>query len=331
MPCHLPSNGCCHKAIPSALYNMSNSDLITHSTLIKSIARQLGFDACGITKAIPVHPEMQQKLLSWLNKDYQAGMAYMDNHFEKRTNPCLLVEGTRSIVCVALNYYPSHSLPQEQLQFAYYAYGKDYHDIMRQKLTQMLERIQAQIPTAEGRAFCDTAPILERYWAEQAGLGWTGKNTQLIIPGKGSYFFLGELFLNIDLHYDKPMENHCGNCTRCLNACPTHALEAPRLLNANRCLSYLTIEHRGDIPKEAALMLGQRIYGCDSCQHACPHNRFASPHHTPAFNPSNDFLQMKADDWENLDIETYRKIFKGSAVKRAKYEGLMRNIHAQKR
>ncbi len=307
---------------------MSNPTALSQA--IKSTALQLGFDACGITQATPVQPDMQQKLLSWLHHDYQAGMSYMSNHFEKRTNPCLLVEGTRSIVCVALNYYPSHPLPKEQLQFAYYAYGKDYHDIMRQKLTELLHTIQTRIIATEGRIFCDTAPVLERYWAEQAGLGWTGKNTQLILPGKGSYFFLGELFLDIDLDYDKPIKNHCGNCTRCLEACPTHALEAPRLLNANRCLSYLTIEHRGDIPKETACAMGQRIYGCDACQQACPHNRFANPHHTPELNPNNDFLQMNPNDWETLDIDTYRKLFKGSAVKRAKYEGLMRNIQARK-
>lgn len=305
-------------------------DRLSLSQAIKAEALRLGFSACGITQAGPVDEDTRNRLTEWLRQGRQAEMGYMGNHTEKRLDPRLLVEGSRSIVCVALNYYPARKLRDDQLQFAYYAYGKDYHEVMRQKLTQLLAYIDGHLTPATGRAFCDTAPVLERYWAQQAGLGWIGKNTQLIIPHAGSYCFLGELLLDVELAYDTPVTDRCGNCTRCLDACPTRALEQPRLLDAGRCLSYLTIEHRGAIPEREARTMGNRIYGCDECQRACPHNRFAQANHTPELQPTENFLNMQPEQWERLTVEEYRELFKGSAVKRAKYEGLVRNITARK-
>lgn len=298
------------------------------SQAIKAEALRLGFSACGIAPALPVSEEHRKALSQWLASDSQADMVYMENHFEKRCNPQLLVEGTRCVVSVALNYYPAQKLPENEYQLAWYAYGKDYHDIMRSKLTALFEYIRENLaPSLEGRVFCDTAPVLERYWAERAGLGWIGKNTQLIIPHAGSTFFLGELFLNMEADpYDEPQPNRCGSCTRCLQACPTNALEAPQRLDAHRCLSFLTIENKSGIPASMASKLGNRIYGCDECQRACPWNCFATPCQTPELHPSPALLEMKRQDWHELTEEQYRNLFKDSAVKRAKYSGLMRNI-----
>lgn len=295
---------------------------------LKKRATELGFAACGIAQANTVSPSHAAALNYWIEKKRHADMGYMAHHREKRLDPRLLVEGCQSIVCVALNYYPAEKLTNDQMQFAYYAYGEDYHDIMRFKLNELLIYAQTLAPI-NGRAFCDTAPILERYWAQQAGIGWIGRNTQLIIPRAGSYFFLGELLLNAELDYDVPMNSHCGTCHACLNACPMKAIGNPSGLDANRCLSYLTIENKGDdIPAEAANRMDNCIYGCDACQKACPWNRFARPTSIELLKPSEKFLHMTPDDWEHLTQDTYHALFRKSAVKRAKYQGLMRNIAA---
>lgn len=300
------------------------------SQAIKAEALRLGFSACGIAPANPVSSDAGY-FRRWISKGYQAQMDYMKANEDKRLNPRLLVEGTRSIICVALNYYPEKRLNEHQPQFAYYAYGKDYHEVMRLKLQSLYAYINEELQSINGRVFCDTAPVLERYWAQQAGLGWIGKNNQLIIPGSGSYFFLGEIFVDVELAYDSPERNRCGKCNKCQKACPAQALEAPYLLNSNKCISYLTIENREDIPEKSREVLGNRIYGCDECQKVCPWNRFAIPCSTPELQPSEDFLDMKTSDWDELSVEEYRKLFKGSAVKRAKYEGLMRNIKAMRK
>lgn len=296
--------------------------------LIKAEALRLGFAACGITPAHTVDVTNTNAYRQWLDNEYQANMSYMANNFEKRLDPCLLMEGTRSIVCVALNYYPAQLLTHDQYQFAWYAYGKDYHDIMKIKLAALQAFIKSTTPLPlQSRTFCDTAPVPERYWAWRAGLGWIGKNTQLILPHAGSAYFLGELFLDTDIdHYDHPLPNRCGACNRCLQACPTKALEAPYTLNSGLCLSYLTIEHRDSIPPAIAPKMRNKIYGCDECQRACPWNRFATPCSTLELQPTPAFMQMQKTDWQTLSEEQYRSLFKGSAVKRAKYSGLIRNI-----
>lgn len=296
------------------------------SQQIKAEASRLGFSACGIACAQDVG-ESRIHLQKWLAEYNHAGMDYMANNLEKRCNPSLLVEGTKTVICLALNYYPSKRLREDQPQFAYYAYGKDYHEVMKSKLNDLFAYINELLPV-NGRVFCDTAPVLERYWAQQAGLGWIGKNSQLIIPKAGSFFFLGELFLDIELNYDQPIKSRCGTCHRCLDACPTKALRNPYILDANRCLSYLTIENKGEINSDYLSMVGNHLYGCDDCQLCCPWNRFSKAHLIDELKPSELFLSMEKDDWRQLSIDHYRTLFKGSAVKRAKYEGLIRNIEA---
>lgn len=305
-----------------------NNKLHHITQYIKAEASRLGFAACGIAEAKALPAEAASFFIQWRQKGYQAQMDYLSRNEEKRLDPRLLVEGTKSILCVALNYYPRHQLKSNQYQFAYYSYGKDYHDIMKAKLRALYQYINEELLPIKGRVFCDTAPVLERYWAQQAGLGWIGKNTQLIIPGLGSYCFLGEIFLDIELIYDTPIPDRCGSCKACLTHCPTQALEQPHLLNAQKCLSYLTIENKENIPEAQQLRMQDSIYGCDECQKHCPWNRFATPTLIQELAPSEDFMAMQPKDWQQLSRETYQRLFKGSAVKRAKYEGLLRNIEA---
>lgn len=302
------------------------------SSQIKAEALRLGFDACGIAKAEPIRQEVAEEFREWLRQGHHASMQYMENHLEKRLNPQLLMEGVRSIVCVALNYKPSAQQNQEGYQLAAYALGRDYHDIVKEKLHQLAAYIIRQWGDEEQpvsyRAFTDSAPVMERYWAMQAGIGWIGRHHQLIIPKSGSMFFLGELFLNIPLAYDHPATSHCGNCTRCIEACPTGALTAEGPFRAERCLSYLTIENREEIPPEMKDKMGSTIYGCDRCQQACPWNTMGAPTREPALQPKEELMTMTREQWQHLSEEDYRRLFKGSAVKRAKYSGLMRNIQA---
>lgn len=304
--------------------------LLLPSERIKAEALRLGFSACGLAPAGAVDDKTARAFRQWLTDGCQGTMAYMQNYEDKRLDPRLLVEGARTVISVALNYYPKEKLPADEYQIAWYAYGKDYHDVMKAKLHTLLKFIEEEY-SAAGRAFCDTAPVLERYWAWRAGLGWTGKNTQLILPHAGSCFFLGEIILDKTADsYDTPQENHCGTCTRCLDACPTKALEAPFRLHSARCLSYLTIEYRGELPPATGQKMGKTIYGCDECLLACPYSRFASPSPIEEFAPSPALLTMQKDDWHRLTETQYRTLFKGNAVKRAKYEGLVRNIKAVK-
>ena len=322
-----------------------NSRYLTEK--IKAEAKSLGFSACGIAKAKAVDNATADSYRHWIAEGRHASMQYLADNIDKRLDPRLLMDGVRSIVCVALSYAPAKKIPADQYQIAYYAYGKDYHDVMKQKL----HALASACGITSYRAFCDTAPVLERYWAERAGLGWTGRNHQLIIPHAGSMFFLGELFVTEELEYDSPVPNRCGRCHACLDACPTSSLipnpssliPNSSSLISNKCLSYLTIEHRGPIPHfsltlnssssslipNSSFLIPNSIYGCDICQLACPWNRFAVPTTEPAFQPSNDLLGMTKEKWHNLTEEQYRSLFKGSAVKRAKYSGIMRNINNQ--
>lgn len=292
------------------------------SEQVKAEACALGFFACGIAKAGPVATDVAAGFTAWLSAGGHAGMDYMARNVDKRLDPRLLMPGVKSIVSVALNYAPARRMPDGELQFSAYALGRDYHDVVKSRLHALASRLGL---TAY-RAFCDTAPVLERYWAVQAGLGWVGRNRQLVIPCAGSMFFLGELFLDVELAYDSPVTPRCGTCRACLDACPTGALAVGAPFCAGKCLSYQTIENRGDIPSDIAACMGDTVYGCDRCLDACPWNRFATPTDDPQLQPNEELLRMTRADWLGLTVEQYRRLFKGSAVKRAKYEGLMRNI-----
>lgn len=299
------------------------------SSDIKAEALRLGFFACGIAKADKVDESYAKGFLCRIEDHDFADMHYMYENVEKRLDPRLLVPGVKSIVSLALNYTPAKSLDKDRYQIAAYALGKDYHDIMKRKMWQLV----ANLGLTDGyRCFVDTAPILERYWATKAGIGWIGRNQQLIIPHAGSMFFLGEVFLDFEVSYDSPMKSRCGKCHNCIDNCPTHALtqedDGKTRLNAQLCLSYQTIENRGQLSDEAKAAMSTSIYGCDRCQTACPWNRFAIPNTTDELQPSEELLAMQNSDWENLTEESYRRLFKGSAVKRTKYTGLTRNIAA---
>ncbi len=326
---------------------------------IKVEAERLGFFACGIARAEPVDAETAAAVRGWISKGSQATMDYMANYTEKRLNPCLLVPGTKSIVSLAMNYAPAQTMPETEYQLAAYAYGQDYHDVMKAKLRQLAALIANKFeggndsrvgendgdstaittpktnetnpePAGEIRVFVDTAPVLERYWAQRAGLGWIGKNHQLIIPRAGSMFFLGEIFLPYEFDsYNSPMPSRCGNCRRCIEACPTCAITDEWGFDSEKCLSYQLIENRGELSEQAKQSMGTTIYGCDRCQTACPWNKFATPNTTPEFQPKSELLAMTKADWHNLTIDEYRALFKGSAVKRVKFDGLKRNISAK--
>jgi len=302
---------------------------------IKAEAQNLGFFAFGIAKAEAVDDETAKHLKDWIQKGNYANMDYMSNYTDKRLDPRLLMNGVKSIVCVALNYAPKKTIEKGEYQLAAYALGKDYHDIIKNKLRQLAQKFgfeddlySKDTQANKCRIFVDSGPVLERYWAERAGLGWTGKNHQLIIPHAGSMFFLGELFLDVELKYDTPIKSRCGKCHRCIDACPTNAISEYNEIDSERCLSYQTIENSSEISYQLAKEMGDTIYGCDKCLYACPWNRFAQPNDTPELQPKEELLNMTKEKWQNLTEEEYRYLFKGSAVKRAKYKGLKRNIDA---
>lgn len=288
---------------------------------IKSEAVRVGFDACGIAKATAVDEETVAFIEGWTKEGKHGTMHYLERNCEKRYDPTLLVEGCRSIIVVALNYTPKRAIEG----ISNYAQGSDYHKAVKERLYMLLKSINEKIP-CQGRAFCDSAPVLERYWAVQSGLGWIGRNRQLIIPGKGSCFFIGELIVDIELEYDEPYrQSHCGNCNNCIENCPTGALKREGF-DARECLSYLTIEYRGELPKNIGEKMGNCFYGCDRCQTVCPHNRLATPNDTAELQPKPELIQMNAEKWRTLTKEQYNELFSGSAVERCGYEQLMRNI-----
>lgn len=301
---------------------MTKSEITAY---IKAEALRLGFDICGIAKAAPVHNGVAAAYNIWLQEGKHATMQYMQRNCEKRLDPTQLVQGCRSIIVVAMNY-----APKQQIEgIANYAQGKDYHKVVKDRLFLLLQSINS-VCAVQGRAFCDSAPVLERYWAREAGIGYIGRNRQLIIPGKGSNFFLGELLVDIELCYDSPEQrNLCGNCTRCIDNCPGGALNE-KGLDANKCLSYLTIENRGELPENIGEMMGNCFYGCDRCQAVCPHNKFSTPNDTPQLQPSEALLKMTAERWQTLTEEEYKSLFAESAVERCGYEQLMRNIRARR-
>lgn len=298
------------------------------STYIKNKTKELGFDYCGISEAEFLGKDAPL-VENWLEKQMHGEMRYLENNKEKRYDPSQLLEGTKTVVSVLLNYYPSQRLPEENnYKIAKYAYGQDYHFVMKDKLNALLEDLQQIIPETEGRAFVDSAPLLDRAWAKRSGLGFIGKNTCLINKKTGSFFFIGQLLLNIPMEYDHVVaKDYCGTCTRCIDNCPTGALVAPHQLDSRKCISYLTIEYKGELPEDFKPKFKDWIFGCDICQDVCPWNKFSKDNHNDEFQPKEDLLNLKTkEDWENLTPDQFGRIFKGSAVKRTKYKGLKRNI-----
>lgn len=296
-----------------------------HTEVIKKKAHELGFSFCGISEATFLEEEAP-RLESWLKNGFYGEMAYMENHFDKRLDPRLLVDGAKSVVSLLFNYYPSEFQNENSYKISKYAYGEDYHFVIKDKLKELMHHIHEEIGEVDGRVFVDSAPVLDKAWAAKSGLGWVGKNNNLINKGNGSFFFVAELIIDLELEYDTATTNHCGTCTACIDACPTQAIESPYIVNGSKCISYLTIELKDDIPNQFKNQLDDWIYGCDVCQDVCPWNRFSKPHSEPLFTPKKQLLDYSKNDWEDLTQELFQEIFKKSAVKRAKYIGLMRNI-----
>lgn len=296
-----------------------------YSQLIKSEALRLGFLSCGISKAGFLEDEAP-RLESWLNKNMHGQMLYMENHFDKRLDPRLLVDGAKSVVSLLLNYYPSEIQNQDSYKISKYAYGQDYHFVIKDKLKDLLRFIQIEIGEVQGRVFVDSAPVLDKAWAAKSGLGWIGKNSNLITKQVGSFYFIAELIIDLELEYDYATTDHCGSCTACLDACPTQAIVAPYVVDGSKCISYFTIELKEQIPYEMKGKFDDWMFGCDVCQDVCPWNRFSKPHQEPLFNPNSEILSYSKKDWEEITDEVFKKIFKNSAVKRTKLEGLNRNV-----
>jgi len=304
-----------------------NLTFTAKSNLIKSKAKEFGLDLCGIVKADFLEDE-KENFLSWLDKGYHGEMGYMANNVEKRLDPRLLVENTKSIVVVGLNYFPKEQQKDPEAPvIAKYAYGKDYHFVLKDRLNQLFEYINTEIGEVSGRAFVDSAPVLEHAWAKRAGLGWIGKNSLLINRKIGSFLFLGELFLDMELEYEKPAyADFCGGCNRCVRSCPTGAITEPYVVNGSKCISYYTIELKGDIPEEAKGKFENRVFGCDICQDVCPWNRMSKAHNVTEFDPNPDLLSMSKEDWQDMDAHKFGEIFRNSAVKRTKFKGIKRNL-----
>ena len=298
-----------------------------YSALIKAEALRLGFMQCGIAKADFLEDEAP-RLENWLKNQHHGEMNYMENHFDKRLDPRLLVDDAKSVISLTLNYYPeSQQQDPEAPKISKYAYGMDYHLVIKEKLFQLLNFISEEIGEVSGRAFVDSAPVLDRAWAKRAGIGWIGKNSNLINKKSGSFFFLAELIVDLELEYDQPFQtDHCGTCTKCIDACPTDAILSPFIIDAKKCISYLTIELREEIPKSFNDKMENWMFGCDICQDVCPWNRFSAPHTEPQFQANQTLLQMKKEDWMDITEDVFKTIFKNSAVKRTKFKGLTRNI-----
>jgi epoxyqueuosine reductase len=296
-----------------------------YTTFIKSEALRLGFLACGISKSVFLEEEAP-RLENWLNQNLHGQMSYMENHFDKRLNPNLLVDDAKSVVSLLLNYYPSETQKNDSYKISKYAYGQDYHFVIKEKINVLLHSIQENIGEVSGRAFVDSAPVLDKAWAAKAGLGWIGKNSNLITKSVGSFYFVAELIIDLELEYDNPTTDHCGTCTACIDSCPTEAIVAPYVVDGSKCISYFTIELKENIPSEMKGKFNDWAFGCDVCQDVCPWNKFSKPHNEPLFNPHPDLLSMAKKDWEEITEETFKKVFKNSAVKRTKLDGLKRNI-----
>lgn len=281
--------------------------------------------SCGISEAGFLEKEAP-RLEKWLKNNSHGQMSYMENHFDKRLDPTLLVDGAKSVVSLLLNYYPSELQREDSYKISKYAYGQDYHFVIKEKLNELLFSIQEQIGAVSGRAFVDSAPVLDKAWAAKSGLGWIGKNSNLITQKVGSFYFIAELIIDLELEYDFATTDHCGSCTACLDACPTQAIIAPYQVDGSKCISYYTIELKDNLPDEMKGKLDDWAFGCDVCQDVCPWNRFSKPHSEPLFQANPELLSFSKKDWEEITAETFQKVFKDSPLKRTKLEGLKRNI-----
>lgn len=296
-----------------------------NTDLIKSEATRLGFLSCGISKAEFLEDEAP-RLEKWLNDNMQGEMSYMENHFDKRLDPTLLVPGAKSVVSLLLNYFPKQTQREDSFKISKYAYGTDYHFVIKDKLKQLLNFIREEIGDVHGRAFVDSAPVLDKAWAAKSGLGWMGKHSNLLTKQLGSFYFIAELIIDLDLEYDTPVTDHCGSCTACIDACPTQAIVEPYVVDGSKCISYFTIELKNEIPSKFSGKFDDWMFGCDVCQDVCPWNRFSQAHREPLFDPNPELLQLSKGDWEEITEEVFMRLFKKSAVKRTGFKGLKRNI-----
>ena len=295
------------------------------SKLVKRLAREQGFDACGISAAGFLEEEATG-LENWLNAGFHGTMSWMERHFDERLDPRKLVPGAKSVISVVLNYFPNEGQRADAPKISKYAYGRDYHKVIRGKLKRMLLCIQDEIGEVSGRGFVDSAPVMDRAWARKSGLGWVGKHSLLLSKGSGSYFFIGALIVDIELEPDGPTTDHCGSCTACIDACPTSAIVAPTVVDSNKCISYLTIEYKGALPSEYQEKMEDWVYGCDICQDVCPWNRFSTPHSEDDFNIRDSIQNNDWETWEEITHELWEEITKGSAMRRVGFDGFKRNL-----
>jgi epoxyqueuosine reductase len=300
-------------------------NITKHTRLVKAEAKRLGFDFCGISKAEFLEEEAP-RLENWLNKNMHGQMDYMANHFDKRLDPRLLVDGAKSVISLLFNYYPEQEQRTDAPKISKYAYGEDYHTVIKNKLKEFLNTLEEKVGKINGRVFTDSAPVLDKAWAKKSGLGWIGKNSNLINKDQGSFFFIAELIVDLELEYDGPIADYCGTCTKCIDACPTEAIVAPYVVDGSKCISYLTIELKENIPSEFKNKMDNWAFGCDVCQDVCPWNRFSKPHSEPLFKNTNGLLDYSANEWNEMTEEVFNSVFKKSAVKRTKFKGLKRNL-----
>jgi epoxyqueuosine reductase len=303
------------------------SPLDTHTRIIKQTATQLGFDYCGIARAERLDADAR-RLEQWLNKDMHGTMKYMENHFDLRVNPSLLVPGARSVITLLKNYFPAQQQEKDAVKISKYAFGKDYHEVIRTQMKSFLHLIRDEIGEVNGRGFVDSAPVLERSWAQRSGIGWVGKNGNLISKQSGSFFFIATLITDLELNYDDPFaKDYCGSCTKCIDACPTEAILPDKVVDGSKCISYFTIELKDILlPQEMQGRFDNWAFGCDTCQDVCPWNRFSKPTTEPAFTALPEVLNLSTKEWEAMTEETFKKIFRNSAISRTKWNGMKRNI-----
>lgn len=296
-----------------------------HTQIIKAESKRLGFLSCGISKATFLEEEAP-RFETWLKNGHHGEMKFMEDYFDKRLDPRLLVDGAKSVVSLLINYYPSELQNKDSYKISKYAYGKDYHNVIKKKLKKLLNALRTEIGEISGRAFIDIAPIMDKAWAAKSGLGWIGKHSNLITQQVGSFYFIAELIIDLELEYDNPTTDHCGTCTACIDTCPTQAIIEPYIVDGSKCISYYTIELKDNLPVEAKGKMEDWMFGCDICQDVCPWNKFSKSHSEPLFNPNPELLSFSKKDWEEITEDTFEQVFKGTPIKRTQYKGLTRNI-----